>query len=291
MTYSDTEKNTIKTLKESGTSWKVIGEVLGKSPRKLRAWYSRNRVNFDLPPKTIIKKRITDGRIGSAIKRIAKEKPTLPVRDYMAELSAVFGPDKEIPKKSSINNFLLENGLKIIKLKKKQFISNKNISKRLKFATQNMSNLDDLMYRTIWSDETTVRKHPKSQEIFFRCHQSTSEDEKPFNHQLQMGGFNVMFWGCFSNLGLGPLVVVEGSQNTHTYLQMLKDYLVPEIQAAFLEHGVKMVFMQDNAPCHKSKPIMDFLKDQNIATLEWPPQSPDLNPNENLWAIIKKYDK
>ena len=72
MTYSVEEKNTIQTLKESGTTWKNIGEAVGESPRKLRAWYSRNRENFDLPPKTIIKKRKTDGRIGSAIKRISK---------------------------------------------------------------------------------------------------------------------------------------------------------------------------------------------------------------------------
>jgi hypothetical protein len=52
-----------------------------------------------------------------------------------------------------------------------------------------------------------------------------------------------MFWGCFSAFGLGPLVALEGNQNQHTYKDTLRDYLLPEIQAA-REMGVDMVFMR-----------------------------------------------
>ena len=46
--------------------------------------------------------------------------------------------------------------------------------------------------------------------------------------------------------------------------------------------------MQDNAPCHKTNLVLNFLQENNISTLDWPPQSPDMNPIENLWSIIKK---
>lgn len=49
-----------------------------------------------------------------------------------------------------------------------------------------------------------------------------------------------------------------------------------------------MTFMQDNAPCHKTTKVMEFLRSKGIPTLNWPPSSPDLNPIENLRAIIKK---
>ena len=42
----------------------------------------------------------------------------------------------------------------------------------------------------------------------------------------------------------------------------------------------------DGAPCHRLQLVRDFLK-KNIKTLSWPCNSPDHNPIENFWAILK----
>ena len=47
-------------------------------------------------------------------------------------------------------------------------------------------------------------------------------------------------------------------------------------------------FQKDSAPRYKAKSVMNWFQTKNVRVLKWPENSPDFNPVEHLWTLIKK---
>ena len=102
---------------------------------------------------------------------------------------------------------------------------------------------------------------------------------------LQGGGGSVIMWGVICANVPGSIVCLQGQINSTKYINMLTEHFLPYFGQNLNDN---LIFMQDNAPIYTAGNVKRFLEENDIPCLDWPAQSPDLNPIENVWHYIKQ---
>ena len=137
--------------------------------------------------------------------------------------------------------------------------------------------------RTVFVDETLVRSSSRD-----RVRRWCTRDGRVTQYMQRSGGVAVGFFGGLCAGELLPLLTITGGMTAQRYVSFLRDTYWPVLQGKF--EGEEFRFQQDNAMWHRGKAVREWVATQpdlEKAFMFQPPYSPDLNPIEHVWKLVK----
>ena len=278
--HTEVERAQIVTLHQHGLSQRQISKDLGIS----RASVQRT-----------IKKFLLEGIYGNR-KKSGRPRKTSQRDDHTMKKIVARSPTSSCKK---IRSNLLENGVDISlstvsrrlskefglisrKPAKKPKLTTRMMKKRFEFARNHIHWTVDDWGKVLFSNESTF------QQFVVRHKHVRRPVGKRFHPKYTIPTMkhppSQMIWGAMSKNGTAGLYFLTPgtTMNGSKYVELLKNKLLVHMNV----HNT-IIFMQDGAPCHRSKIVKKFLEENHVTTLDWPVNSPDLNPIENLWAKMK----
>ncbi len=88
------------------------------------------------------------------------------------------------------------------------------------------------------------------------------------------------FQSVMSSAGVGPLCFLKSTVNAAIYQEMLEHFMLPSADKIYGD--ADFIFQQDLAPAHTAKGTKSWFNDHGVTVLDWPANSPDLNPIEKM---------